>query len=174
MAKKGSARDYAQAIYELALEGWQKELQAVQSVLSTSPDLLNKLNKADTKFATRQKTLDDALPKGTSEQVKNFLYTLLQNGDLDKIGGIATDLTRLVTKGPGVEIATVTTAIALSDSEKAQFEKKLSGQYGDRVAVEFVVDKSIVGGVVVQVGDKIMDGSVSSKLASARNALTTG
>ena len=70
MSKKGSSRDYAQAIYEVALEGWQKELQAVQDVLDSSSGLVEKLSNTKTKFATHQKNLDAALPKDTSDQTK--------------------------------------------------------------------------------------------------------
>ena len=171
MSKKGSSHDYAQAIYGIALEGWQNELQSVQSVLGASPDLLKKLSNTNTKFATHQKNLDAALPNDISEQTKNFLYTLLKNGDLEMLGDIATNLTRLATKGPSVEIAVVTTAVELTADEKGQFEAKLASQYGNQVAVDFVIDESILGGVVVQVGDKIIDGSVATKLAAAKNTL---
>lgn len=170
MSKKSTSQEYASAVYALALEGWQKDLQTVQDKLT--PDLLAKLANTATSFADRQKVLDKALPKGLSNQATNFLYTLLKNGDIGLLGEVATNLTRLATKGPGLEVATVTTAIALNEKEKKQFQAKLSGQYGDHVDVDFVVDESIVGGVIVQVGDKIIDGSVASKLDAAKQSLS--
>ena len=87
------------------------------------------------------------------------------------LGGIASGLDQLASKGPQVQSALVTTAVALTDAEKEQFQTKLAAQYGDNLALEFALDKEILGGVIVQVGDKIMDGSVRSKLNAAQENL---
>jgi len=166
------SQEYALAIYSLALEGWQKDLQAVEEKLAKSPDLLEKLNDTEQPFAERQEQLDKALPKRLSKPMQNFLYTLLKNGHLAILGDVATNLTRLATQGPGVQIAIVTAAIPLSDEEKEQFQTKLSAQYGENVVVDFVVDEAIIGGVIIQVGDKIIDGSMASKLNVAQERLS--
>jgi F-type H+-transporting ATPase subunit delta len=70
-----------------------------------------------------------------------------------------------------VQTARVTTAIALSDSEKEEFRQKLRRQYGDNLDFVFSVNPTIIGGVIVQVGDKVMDGSVSARLQAMGNAL---
>ena len=172
MSQKSRSQEYARAVYELALEGWQKDLQAIQEKLSASPDLMKQLQDAGIDFATRQKALDGILPEDLSTQRRNFFYTLLKNGHLDIVQEIGANLTRLATKGPGVEIATVTTALELPEKDQESFRTKLVSQYGEHVDVEFNVDESILGGVIVQVGDKIIDGSLISKLNSAQQTLT--
>jgi len=68
-------------------------------------------------------------------------------------------------------VARVTTAIDLSDAERARLRSALIGLYGHDVHLEVELDPAIVGGVVVQVGDEIIDGSVAGRLAEARRRL---
>ena len=81
------------------------------------------------------------------------------------------DLEHMAQGGPQVQVAHVTTAVALSDSEKEKFRKKLRSQYGDNLEFVFRVDQSILGGAIVQVGDKVIDGSVATRLEAMSNAL---
>jgi len=68
-------------------------------------------------------------------------------------------------------VARVTTAVALSDAEIARLQAALAGLYGHEMHLQIEVDAAIVGGVVVHVGDEILDGSVAGRLADARRRL---
>jgi F-type H+-transporting ATPase subunit delta len=68
-------------------------------------------------------------------------------------------------------VARVTTAIGLSESEITRLQAALAGLYGHEVHLQIEVDADIVGGVVVQVGDEVLDGSVAGRLAEARRRL---
>lgn len=68
-------------------------------------------------------------------------------------------------------VARVTTAIVLSDDERERLRSALAGLYGHDVHLEIEIDASLVGGVVVQVGDEVLDGSVAGRLAEARRRL---
>jgi F-type H+-transporting ATPase subunit delta len=65
-------------------------------------------------------------------------------------------------------VALVTTAIPLSDVEGERLRSALAGMYGHEVHLQVEIDATIVGGVVVQVGDEVLDGSVAGRLAEAR------
>ncbi|HEY84347.1 MAG TPA: ATP synthase F1 subunit delta [Chloroflexi bacterium] len=168
---KTNAMGYARAVYELALEGWQKNLLAVQEKLGDDSNVIVNLDDLQLHFAERKKLLDTHLPSELPEQGRNFLYTLLKDGNLHLLPEITGNLFRLASKGAGAQTAIVTTAIPLDDAEKQQFQTKLAARYGAQLEVEFVVEESIIGGVVVQVGDKILDGSVAAKLNSVHDNL---
>jgi F-type H+-transporting ATPase subunit delta len=68
-------------------------------------------------------------------------------------------------------VARVTTAIGLSESEITRLQAALAGLYGHEVHLQIEIDADIVGGVVVQVGDEVLDGSVAGRLAEARRRL---
>ena len=126
---------------------------------------------SDRSFADRQKDLDEVIPADSDQGVKNFLYTLLKSGDIGLLGDVLTDLGQMSRGGALVEVAQVTTASALSDDDKEQFRQKLQAQFGSGLEVAFTIDPAILGGAMVQVGDKIIDGSVQTRLEAMKNAL---
>ena len=74
------------------------------------------------------------------------------------------NLSRLATQGPNLEVTIVTTAITLDEVDKDQFRTRLRAKHGDNLELDFQVDEDILGGAIVQVGDKIIDGSVLGSL----------
>ncbi|OQY47318.1 MAG: ATP synthase F1 subunit delta [Anaerolineaceae bacterium 4572_78] len=167
-----TANAYSKAIYEIALESWQKGLQDIHDKLSTSPDLVTELDDTQKSFKVRQEQLNQIIPKSLAQPVCNFLYELMKNGHLHLLDRVLRNLSRLVTKGPNVQVVEITSAVPLTKSEKEQFRTKLSTKYGDNLDFEFKVDQSIIGGVIVQIGDMIMDGSISRKLGAMEELLT--
>lgn len=171
MKEQELSRKYAMAVFSLALEKWLTSLKAVQDRLADNPQLAAQLADAGRTFAERQKELDAVLPADTDPIVRNFFYTLLENGDIGALGEVLAELERMSSGGPQVQTARVTTAIALSDNEKEDFRQKLRQQYGDNLEFVFSVNPTIIGGVIIQVGDKVMDGSVSARLNAMGNAV---
>lgn len=165
------SQKYATAVFSLALEKWVNTLNAVQDRLANNQALTQGLENSDRSFAERQKDLDGMIPSGTDQTIRNFLYTLLENGDIGLLGQTLTTLEQLSRSGPQVQVAHITTAIELSDDDKEKFRQKLRTQYGDNLELAFKVDPSILGGAIVQIGDKVIDGSVATRLESLSNAL---
>jgi F-type H+-transporting ATPase subunit delta len=81
------------------------------------------------------------------------------------------DYSRVASRRRDRLVARVTTAVVLSDDERQRLGAALAGLYGHDVHLEVAVDPSIVGGVVVEVGDEVLDGSVAGRLAEARRRL---
>jgi F-type H+-transporting ATPase subunit delta len=71
----------------------------------------------------------------------------------------------------GASVATVTSARPLTSDQRASVSKSLSASYGRDVLVNAEVDESIIGGIRIQVGDDVMDGTVSSRLNQLRREL---
>jgi F-type H+-transporting ATPase subunit delta len=165
------SRKYAGAVFSLALESWLSSLNTVKSELAGNLALVASLQDKDRSFSERQQGLDKLIPSDSSQPVRNFLYTLLRDGDIGLLGEIIAELEHMVRGGPSVQVARVTTALPLSDGEKDQFRQKLAAQYGEALEFDFQVDPAILGGAIVQVGDKVIDGSVATRLASMSTAL---
>jgi F-type H+-transporting ATPase subunit delta len=81
------------------------------------------------------------------------------------------DYTGIASRRRARLVARVTTAIGLTDAEITRLQAALAGLYGRDVHLQIEVDADIVGGVVVQVGDEVLDGSVGGRLAEARRRL---
>jgi F-type H+-transporting ATPase subunit delta len=89
--------------------------------------------------------------------------------------GLAASLTRLVEAAAARrdrQVAYVTTAVLLTEAEETRLGARLAEMYGREIALKISVDPSIVGGLSVQVGNDLYDGTVSRRLAEARHALT--
>jgi len=165
------SRKYAGAVFSQALEPWLVALRTVQEKLADDSALAAGLANSDRSFAERQKELDQIIPKDSNQYVRNFFYVMLKEGDIQLLGDVLAELDRMTRGGPQVQVAIVTTALPLSDGEKDQLRQSLRKKYGEGLEFTFKVDSSIVGGVVVQVGDKIIDGSVQTRLQSMSNLL---
>lgn len=171
MKARELSQKYATAIFGLALEKWVTSLNAVQDRLDADDQLLKKLDNTEHAFSERQQELDNLIPAEADQGVRNFLYTLLEEGDIGLLKQTLTVLEQMSRGGPMVQVTYVTTAVALDDDEKERFRQKLRAQYGDNLEFQFNVDPSILGGAVVQIGDKVIDGSVATRLESMSNVL---
>lgn len=165
------SRRYALAIFSQALERWLSTLNAVQNEIVGNAALLASLEDSSRPFSQKQADLDNLIPAGTDQPVRNFLYTLLREGDLALLPDVIGELERMSRGGPQVQVARVTTAIELSDEEKDQFRQKLRAKYGQNLDFVFHVDPGIYGGVIVQIGDKVIDGSIAARLEALSQAL---
>jgi F-type H+-transporting ATPase subunit delta len=165
------SRKYATAVFSLALETWIATLNTVQDKLAHNAELAAGLQDQKRSFAERQKELDGIIPAKTDQSIRNFLYTLLKEGQMELLAGTLAEIGRMVQGGTQVQVAYVTTSVALSESDQDQFRKKLRAQYGEALEFEFKVDPAIIGGAVVQVGDQVIDGSVATRLDAMRNTL---
>jgi F-type H+-transporting ATPase subunit delta len=162
---------YATAVFSQALETWFAALKSVQNRLASDKKLAETLQDSERSFAKRQKELDNIVPKETGQHIRNFLYTMLKEGDIGLLRDVIEELDRMTRGGPQVQVARVTTAYALSDDEKEQFRRKLQQKYGEELEFVFSIDSGILGGAIVQIGDKVIDGSVATRLASLSNRL---
>ena len=167
------ARLYAQAAYQHTTEDWLSLLGAVQERLAADPALLAKLNNTELSFAERQAQLNALLPSDARSDVKNYLYVLLREGHLNLLNDVMVDLTRLATQGPQARVARISSAIPLTPEEQQALRQRVHKRFGGDVELDFRVDSSLLGGVVVQVGDKIIDGSLAAKLNALHERLAT-
>jgi F-type H+-transporting ATPase subunit delta len=97
-----------------------------------------------------------------------ILSALVQQPRGRRIGELVRDASRIVADQADKVVATVITAVPLSDGQAARVARGLSERYGRDIIVNHVVDPQVVGGVRVQVGGDVIDGTVSTRLADLR------
>ena len=168
------ARNYALAAFANAAEPWVGALRSLQGQLQREPELLAQLNDRGAAFSTRQRRLQELLPADLSDGCRNFLFTLLERGDLGQLPAIVDWMGTMASGGPQARMAIVTTAYALDAEERQRFVATLQQAHGADLGVSFSVDASIVGGAVVRIGDQVMDGSVRARLQAIDSALVQG
>jgi F-type H+-transporting ATPase subunit delta len=165
-------QDYAAAIYDLALEPWLKHLGSIQKVVKGDATLRDDLHAPGISTGDKLDRLSQAMSVEVSGEIRKFLGTLLEAGQIDQLDAILIELDRLAQRRPERTVAHVTSAVPLTESEKEALRAKLTEQFGSDLEMRFEVDASLLGGVRLRVGDRIIDGSVAGKLAALRDHLT--
>lgn len=105
--------------------------------------------------------------------VADFVAQMKRNGHMKIARGVIAEFEKVYNNAHGIVVATVTSAFPLSDMQKASVEKYITMRYGARtVAVTYHGDEGIRGGIVIKVGDEVLDASVNGRLKALHRALT--
>jgi F-type H+-transporting ATPase subunit delta len=174
VATGASARRYAQAVFQIALEKneiakWRSELETVAATLG-DPQLRALLEDPKLSFQKKKDLTGKCLP-GLSPLALNLCYLLVSKQALAVVEQIRDEFNRMADAHEGLEHATVTTAVALDDQDKVRLSQHLATLTGKRVSVDTQVDPDIIGGFVARIGDKLLDGSTRARLEALKKRL---
>lgn len=170
--KSARANRYAQAVFQAMLERWQTALGQASDVISKDAALAATLNDGGKSLDDKSAALQAVLPPDAPVEVSNLLKLLIQSGDVDLLPDVSAALTHAVTGAAVPTKAEVTSAAELSGEEKEQLQRSLAAQYGDGLVFSFSVDPSLMGGLRVRVGDRLIDSSIATRLVALRESLT--
>ena len=165
------SQDYAKAIYETAVEQWLQALKTARDGLQARPELASSLTDSAASVDQKRAWAASVLPEAATPEMENALLLLAQEGRLGLLDGIIAEFEQLIALGGYRPVAHVTTAIVLTDKEQLAMREKLAVQFGTDLEFDFVVDPAILGGVIVRVGGKVVDGSVAGKLRALRDTM---
>jgi F-type H+-transporting ATPase subunit delta len=171
MADDQLVQAYAQAVFEQAVDRWRKALRKLDEALQRERDSLTRLDNLAEQMERKKNLADHLLGAEADGEVRNFIYLLASKGQVHLLPEVLAEFERYASRGSLLEAAHVASAVQLTDAERTQLEQKVRAQYGEGLDFEYRVDLSLLGGVVVRVGDKVIDGSVSGKLAAMRHKL---
>ena len=169
-----AGRRYAAAVLEIAreernLDGWVEAVEAL-GMLTAEPAYVAALQADGMTDVRFQAIVRRVAPAATPTQVN--LFRLLRRKSRLGLGpSIASFFRELVDEERGVARAMVTTAVDLDGERRVQLERRLGEQTGRRVSVETRVDPAIIGGLVVRIGDRLLDGSTRTRLRHLRTQL---
>jgi F-type H+-transporting ATPase subunit delta len=168
------ARRYAAGIFELAkdekaIDTWREELKKLAELLED--DVLVAAFNNPGVGSQRRMELARLLAPDLRPQTENLLRLLVEHHRTGDIGRIRDEFERLADEASGVAHATVTTAIRLDDADRQRYERALAQRLGRKVTVKFKEDPSMIGGAAIQVGDRLVDGSVKTQLERLRKDL---
>lgn len=151
------------------------ELEAVVDECLTRHPLLEQAL-ASPRISQEQKEamLDRIFNGRVDSRLLNFLKILCRRGRISSLRAIQMTATVMREEQLGKQRVTVTSAQALSDEQKNQIKSGLRAAYNiDAILIE-KLDASLLGGIVLRIGDKVLDGSVLGKLQSIRSAVASG
>lgn len=178
MLKRSIGSRYSKALFELLkenniLDGAEKDMPEVVRVIDGDEELKSFL----THPAIGKQEKKDVLAKLFKGKVKDlvfdFLCLLVDKKREEYISIINEELGLLLLDYQGRQICRVSSAFDLSPEVKGLIIEGLSKSTGKKIELEETVDRELIGGIKVQIGDKVFDGSIKSGLENVREALLT-
>jgi F-type H+-transporting ATPase subunit delta len=174
---KGSrvAKRYARALLELADKGleekWGIELERL-AAMADSPELAERLSSPELSEPLRQEAMAKIAERmDLSFPLRSFAVVVARHGRIRELGAIAEAYRDLVDQMLGRERATLTFAIQPSDDEVKRVVAGLEAIAGKKIIPTVKIDAALIGGVTAELGGKIYDGSLASRLDEARRRL---
>jgi F-type H+-transporting ATPase subunit delta len=175
MPRAASARRYAQAVFELALENrelekWFDDLTLLSDSVSNQ-EFLDFLSQPRVTSEEKIRVVRDALGDSVGPLALNLMCLLATKNIAHILPGITDQYQELLDVQQGIERAETVTAIPLDDDEQRRVTEMLSAMSGRDVRLTTRVDAEILGGMIVRIGDRVMDGSTRSRLRAMRREL---
>ena len=173
----GVSGRYATALFELArdensIDAVKAELDRFAAMLDESADLKRLVRSPVFAAETQLKALSAVLEKAEITGVSaNFLKVLAANRRLFAVSEVIRAFNALVAKFKGEATADVTVAETLSDKNLEALKAALKSVTGKDVTLDVKVDPSIIGGLVLKLGSRMVDSSLRTKLNSIKNAM---
>ena len=173
----GMAGRYATALFELAretsaIDQIQGDLKAFNALVASSPDLQRLVRSPVFSADEQARALDAVLDKASISGVaRNFLRVVAANRRLFAVDQIIRGFNAQVARHRGEVTAEVTVAEGLNDARMAEIRDALKQVTGKDVKVDVTVDPSIIGGLKVKLGSRMVDASLRTKLNSIKIAM---
>ena len=171
MAKQVSGDRYARALFELASEkgtvdDWLVQLDLAVQVLNDD-EFRALLNHAEVSLLRKREAVEAVLAE-VDPMVQNLISLLVARGSVGVVGDVYDNYTRLVDIAKGRQRVELTSAVELEDNQIDKIKVFVEGLVKKEVVIHTSVDESILGGIVIQIGDQLLDGSTKTQLEGLR------
>ncbi len=173
----GISSDYAKALFMLAMEKKQgeeyaKALDLVTDVFMENPVYTEFLESPGISLGERLTALESAFSGSLPRDVLSFLKLLCEKRYVAQFFDCVEQYKALLNEVKSVLDARVTSAVELSDDEKNALKEKLETLSGHTVMIDYIVDQSILGGLIVEMDGKVMDSSIQRHLKDVKEVIS--
>lgn len=173
-----AARRYAEAAFEIALrdgtvDAWRRDLDRAAEVIA-DPPIAEAVHNPSVATALREEAIARGLGPSVSRPVLNLITFMVRRGRIEDLSRVAAEFGRLDDERNGVTHALATTASPLEATEIQALTTRLEAMTGGKVELTVETDPSVLGGLIVRVGDRLIDGSVRGRLERLRSQLVSG
>lgn len=168
---------YAQAVFDIVkeaggLDDLARQTDELQNALDESADLRDMIASPLYSRNQQSKAIGALSAKmGLSEMLANTLQLMARNRRLFVLPQLIIALRERIAVERGELTADVTSAVALSEEQQKRLTETLAEKSGKKIKLNTRVDETLIGGMIVKMGSKMIDSSVRSKLASLQNAM---
>lgn len=177
MAKLVSAT-YGDALFELALEeekidAFKDEVEALLNVLAENDDLIKLLNHPKISKEDKIQVVSDVFGGKISKELEGLINMIVQKNRTADLVEVFKFFVDKVKEFKNIGTAYVATAVELTDAQKSAVKAKLleTTKYVE-IEINYAVDKDLIGGMVIRIGDRVVDSSIKTKLYELTKDLT--
>jgi F-type H+-transporting ATPase subunit delta len=171
------ARPYATALFDLAVETgaideFESGLGELAALIEQSEDLRRFLRSPVIAADDKQQALAVLIERGVATGlVANFLQLVARNRRLFALGAMIAEFRQMAAEARNEVRAEVVAASELSEKHRSALEAELKRKLGKHVALDVRIDPSLIGGLIVKVGSRMIDSSLKTKLTAMRFAM---
>jgi len=163
---------YAKAILDIAqtsgkAEAVNNDMKSIVSTIAENTELKDFLSSPVIKMDVKKSALSEIFSNVQSE-TNSLFHLLFENKRFEILASIASEYTKLYDESNGVEVAKVTTAIAITPELQTKVLAKIAEFSNKKITIENVIDPAIIGGFILRVGDQQYNASVASKLSELK------
>jgi F-type H+-transporting ATPase subunit delta len=161
---------YGEALYELAVEQKKtdqlyEEVLAVQEILRTNPELSVLMNHPKVSKEEKLRVVEEVFHGRVDDEITGLFRLLLQKDRYGSVDGVLEDFVSKVKEAKGIGVAQVSSAVELTAPQKQALRQKLLDTTSYReMEVNYAVDETLIGGLVIRIGDRVVDSSIRTKL----------
>lgn len=176
------SRRYAKALFAVGekqgkdqIAAYGQELQELAGALLEAPEAMSFFRNPTFNADEKKSVMNQIVAKtGANQMVKNFCDLLAEKDRLSVLPAIAADYKKMLDEFQGVIAGEMITAKPLSEERKSELKKRLEDQTGKKLELEFADSADILGGVVLKIGDKVLDASLKAQLQILKENIKRG
>ncbi len=171
------SKTYGEALFDLAVEEgsvdiFMEEVNGLKKVLLDNKELGDLMRHPKIIKEEKIRIMENVFKGRISDELLGFLTLIISKDRYSQIDSILNFFTEKVKEKKGIGIAYITTAVSLTEIQKKQVEERLleTTSYNS-MELHFSVDARLIGGMVIRIGDRVVDSSISNKLEELQKQL---
>ncbi|MGL4605996.1 MAG: F0F1 ATP synthase subunit delta [Eubacteriaceae bacterium] len=172
------AKRYAQALFNTAVEKnfvdqINEEFSTVIELFNNEEGFMELMLTPSMNISEKKEILGRVFGDSLNQYLKNFLNILLDKNRFEYVTEIKDTFEQLVLPYKNTVEATVLTVVPLDETQRVALEEKLAKRFNKKVVLDNRIDKTIIGGAVVFVGDQVIDGSIKNQLSQMKTQMNS-
>jgi F-type H+-transporting ATPase subunit delta len=176
MSSRSVSRKYAEALFQFAqetdgIDAVRGDMESLAGLMRQIPALASFVESPDVTGAEKAVVFESTIRGRVKNSTWLFLQLLLRRKRVALLPEILSEYTQMDEERKGIQKAVVVSAVSLENSERELLTSKLEALTGKTVQIDTRVDQSIVGGLVVYLNGKVIDGSIRTGLEELRSKL---